>query len=64
MNGIEHSFPLPETEAHKLDEVKEDLTGHRSPRRTAEASQTVPWMMVFLGVAGGLLLGLWLNSRD
>ncbi len=64
MNDLEHTFPLPEFEAHKLDEVKESITGHRPTRSAAAFAQTTPWVLVILGAAGGLLLGLWLNSRE
>lgn len=64
MDGIEHNFPLPEPEAHKLDEVKEVLDHTQPPPSGLPAwVQSNPWMAVVLAGVGGLCLGLWLKAR-
>lgn len=65
MDGIEHSFPLPEFEAHKLDEMKEVLTHAQEPTAAGFSGfvQSKPWLAVVLAGVGGLCLGLWVKSR-
>jgi ElaB/YqjD/DUF883 family membrane-anchored ribosome-binding protein len=66
MDGFEHSFPLPETEAHKLDEVKEVLNHSRGQGRAGLPAfvQSKPWLAVALASVGGLFVGLWWSSRS
>lgn len=66
MDNLEHSFPLPETETHKLDEVKEvlDHAQEQVPASLQGFVQASPWLSVALAVAGGLCLGAWLGSGD
>ncbi|HWH70345.1 MAG TPA: hypothetical protein VNT26_13245 [Candidatus Sulfotelmatobacter sp.] len=62
-NATEHSFPLPEFETHKLDELKEQITHPPSTRNPAGFLQTNPWTAVTMAVAGGFLAGIWLKTR-
>jgi ElaB/YqjD/DUF883 family membrane-anchored ribosome-binding protein len=65
MADFEHSFPLPETEAHKLDEVKEvlDHSQEQGPRGVRAFVQSQPWLAVALAGVSGVALGLLLRSR-
>jgi ElaB/YqjD/DUF883 family membrane-anchored ribosome-binding protein len=58
----EHTFPLPEIESHKLDEVRDQLARPAAPQLVTMA-KAYPWMTVALACVSGVLAGLWLKSR-
>lgn len=59
MNEIEHAFPLPDLEQHKLDEVKEEIV-HPISLRLRRALGANAWMAVAISVAAGVACGfLW-----
>jgi len=62
MNETEHSFPLPEVEQHKLDDVKEEIV-HPISRRARRALGKNVWMVVAISVAVGLACGLAWGRR-
>jgi hypothetical protein len=61
MNEIEHTFPLPELELHKLDEVKEEIV-HPVARRMRRLAGANAWTAIAISVATGLLCG-WVWRR-
>lgn len=56
MNEIDHEFPLPEVEQHKLDEVKEEIV-HPISRRARRVLQGNVWMAIGISVAAGVACG-------
>ncbi len=66
MENFEHSFPLPETETHKLDEVKEVLEHPQEQGVSGVQAfvQSNPWWAVGLAGVGGFCLGFWLKWQD
>jgi len=62
MNDGEHTFPMPETARHKLDDVKEEMV-HPKSRRLRREFQQDPWPVMALAAATGLLFGLMLRRR-
>jgi ElaB/YqjD/DUF883 family membrane-anchored ribosome-binding protein len=61
MNEIEHAFPLPELELHKLDEVKEEIV-HPVSRRMRRLIGANAWTAIAISVAAGLVCG-WAWGR-
>ena len=63
MNGIDHTFPVSEEIAHKLDDLKDEIT-HSQPvtevaRRIDGSKQTMNTLAVALGV---IALLFWLRD--
>ena len=64
MNTLEHTFPLPETEAHKLDVVVEEIEHQSpSPKSTAAFVLNNRWLLLGLAAVTGGLLGLAFRKR-
>lgn len=69
MNDSDHTFSMPETERHKLDEVKEQIADVKEEianpvaRRLGRQFQRDPWPLMSLAAAGGILCGLMLRRR-
>ena len=63
MDEIEHVFPLPEVEQHKLDEVKDEID---SPplRRLDRFVRSHAWKTMGLSLAAGILCGLLWARRS
>jgi ElaB/YqjD/DUF883 family membrane-anchored ribosome-binding protein len=61
MNEIEHVFPLPDLEQHKLDEAKEEIV-HPVSRRMRRALGENAWAAIAISVAAGLVCG-WVWGR-
>ena len=59
MINPEHTFPLPEFETVKLDEVKEQIRHQPALQRAAALVRSNPWAFVALAAAVGLLVGFW-----
>jgi hypothetical protein len=56
MNELEHTFPLPDPEMHKLDEVKEEIV-HPVLRRMRRLTGANAWTAIAISEAAGLLCG-------
>lgn len=55
METLEHTFPIPEIETHKLDVIREQL-----PKSAKTYASDHAWMLVAVsGLAGGVLGLLW-----
>jgi len=63
MNIAEHTFPLPEIEAHKLDEVKEDLRQQPAIVRAKDYLRANPWWKLVFACVAGALAGAWFKNR-
>ncbi len=65
MNTLEHTFPLPETETHKLDVVVEEIA-HQTPSTSNATTFVVNNRWLLLGVAAvtGGLIGLAFRNRN
>jgi hypothetical protein len=62
MNEIEHVFPLPDLEQHKLDEAKEEIV-HPVSRRLRRTLGENAWVAIAISVAAGLACGLAWGRR-
>jgi hypothetical protein len=64
METSEHTFPLPEMEVHKLEEVQHQIEPHQdSPTsKTTEFLKANKWPLVIFGTLG-LAIGLALRKR-
>jgi len=62
MQSSEHTFPLPEVEVHKLEEVQHQIEepAHASP--ITEFFQANKWPLIIFGVLSGAI-GWALKSR-
>ncbi len=60
MNSIEHRFPLPDLESHKLDEIKQNLSEPtvNARRLTLFAGVTPVMGLTLIGLAGLLTWAL------
>jgi ElaB/YqjD/DUF883 family membrane-anchored ribosome-binding protein len=63
MDFAEHSFPLPQEQAHVLDEAKEEIEHQPALRRLALRVRANPWGFVALAAASGLLIGILVKAR-
>ncbi len=61
MNEMEHVFPLPDVEQHKLDEAKEEIV-HPVSRRVRRALVRNTWVAMAVATAVGLVCG-WAWGR-
>ena len=57
MNESEHTFPLPPTAAHLLDEVEEQLQHQPWHLKTADYARSNPWALIGVAAAIGLVAG-------
>ena len=62
MKDADHTFPLPETETRKLDEVKEEIQ-HPLVCRVANLVRANPRQSVALAVTIGFMLGLRIGTK-
>jgi hypothetical protein len=55
----DHTFPLPETETSKLEEVTEQLRQPQTEKENAYLNwvRSNPWPCVFAGLILGIILG-------
>jgi len=64
MNEIEHAFPLPEVEKHKLDEIEQEIKGRPVMKRLRDFARANTWHAVAFSVVAGLFCGLALGRRN
>jgi ElaB/YqjD/DUF883 family membrane-anchored ribosome-binding protein len=64
MNTQDHTFPLPETVTHTLDDIREELPEQTYLDRISLAARNNPWQAIAIGGFAGLLLGVFLAKRD
>jgi hypothetical protein len=57
METSEHTFPVPETEAHKLDELKEELQNTPS-----ESIRLYPVLSVIASLFLGFFIVKWIKQ--
>ena len=62
MNEVEHVFPLPDLEQHKLDDAKEEIV-HPVSRRMRRGLRENAWMAVGISIAAGLDLA-WYGDAE
>jgi O-succinylbenzoate synthase len=62
MNEIEHVFPLPDWEQHKLDEAKEEIV-HPVARWVRRGLAENAWRAIAISMAAGLACGLVWGRR-
>ena len=63
MNIIEHTFPLPETATHQLEEVEHELELQPLHLKAQDFVRANPWQVVAFASMVGLLIGFCLRRR-
>ena len=61
MNGVEHTFPLPETVAEKLDKVEDELKHQPLALKARDFVRANPWQVITASALAGLLIGMSLR---
>jgi ElaB/YqjD/DUF883 family membrane-anchored ribosome-binding protein len=61
MNKAEHTFPIPETVAERLDKVEEELEHRRAHLKLHDYVKSNPWQVVSISALVGMVFGLCLR---
>lgn len=63
MDSIKHTFPLPETAAHQLEEIEYELQHRPVYEKMKDFLRIHRWKMLALAGISGLVFGVCLASR-
>jgi len=53
-----HTFPLPEPETHKLDNVTEELRHQPAYQKAKDFVRANPWRAIGIAFGTGLMMGM------
>jgi hypothetical protein len=64
MNITEHSFPLPDVETQKLDQIQEEIRSGRPNSVASPGNSGTLWTLLGVLGASALVTWLWLRARE
>jgi ElaB/YqjD/DUF883 family membrane-anchored ribosome-binding protein len=62
MSEFDHTFPMPETAAQKLDRISAELSSQPALKKAQDWVRANPWPAVAVATGTGLLFGVLLGN--